>query len=205
MSTKFERARGGKMNVNMYRKAIKIEKPFKGLFPVENHILNALITDMKANGFDPSFPVTIWKGICLDGHVRLRAAGAAGINIVPVSIKDFPGEGEALRYQIHCQRDRRDMTDADIVRCVAVVDKRMTKAEAGAIGGSTKQGSSDPCLNESTAETTARLVGTSASKVKKIRTIMDHAGEETKTAVKAGKKSIHGAYIETQEKRKGRY
>ena len=41
----------------MKRSSIKTKEPFEGLFPVENHILQAVIEDMKANGYDPNFPV----------------------------------------------------------------------------------------------------------------------------------------------------
>ena len=60
----------------MKRTSIKTKEPFEGLFPVENHILNAVVADMKKNGYDPNFPVIIWKGknICIDGNTRLMAA-----------------------------------------------------------------------------------------------------------------------------------
>jgi len=190
------------MNIIMRPKAIKTKEPFKGLFPVEEHVLNAVIEDMKVNGYDSNFPVIIWKGrnICVDGHTRLAAAKIAGLNHVPISVKDFPGEDEALQYAIHCQRDRRDMTDRNILRCIEVVDRRKDR------GGDHKSGdfqksksSSEPIAS---AETTARIIGTSASKVKKVRTILDHADDETKAAVKTGEKSIHRAYVEIQGKRK---
>ena len=183
----------------MKREKIKTKEPFEGLFPVENHILNAVKEDMKANGYDPNFPVTIWKGknLCIDGHTRLMAAEVTKINDVPVFARDFPDEDAALQYAIHCQRDRRNMTDADIVRCVEVVDKLKQAGRKS----EKELGSSEPNLGRS-AETTAKIVGTSASKVKKVRTINAHADEETKAAVDAGTKSIHKAYTETQKKRK---
>jgi hypothetical protein len=51
-------------------------------------------------------------------------------------------EDAAVAYAIHCQRDRRNITDADILRWTAELDKRMTKAEAGAMKG--KLGPGEP-------------------------------------------------------------
>jgi len=42
-------------------------------------------------------------------------------------------------------------------------------------------------------------VGTSKSKVEKVRRIIDHADDETKEAVKSGEISINKAYQETKE------
>ncbi len=188
----------------MRPKEVKTIEPFKGLFPIKESILNALIADMKANGFDHSFPVVVWKGrnICIDGHVRLRAAGAAGVNIVPVSIREFPGEDEALRYQIYCQRARRAATDGNLLKCVEVIDKRKDR------GGDHKSGDFQEAKGSSgpidSAEITAGILGVSPSKVKKIRTILAHGTDKIREAVKTGAKSIHKAYTETQKKRKPR-
>ena len=68
----------------MKRTSIKTKEPFEGLFPIENHILNTVIEDMKANGYDLTKRIIIWKGknICIDGHTRLMAAEAVGLNYV---------------------------------------------------------------------------------------------------------------------------
>jgi hypothetical protein len=186
----------------MYRKEIRTTEPFAGLFPIEEHIFNAVARDMKANGYDSAFPVVVWKGrnICLDGHVRLRAAGVVGLNIVPVSIKDFKGEGEALRYRIHCQRARRAATDGDLLKCVEAIDKRKDRGGDRKSGDFQEtKGSSEPI---DSAEITARVLGVSPSKVKKIRIVLSYGDDKTRGAVETGVKSIHGAYVEIQRKRK---
>ena len=175
-------------------------EPFEELFPVENSILKQVAEDMKANGFDPGFPVVVWKrnrkAVCIDGHTRLMAAEVCGIDEVPVSAKFFKNEDEAIRYAIHCQRDRRNMTDADIARCIEAVDKLKGKGER------TDLASSDARSGKS-AQETAEIVGTSERKVEKYRTVMTRADDDVKAAVKSGKKSINRAYTETQQKRKG--
>ena len=56
---------------------------------------------------------------------------------------------------------------------------------------------------KSSAEQTADIVGTSKTKVEKVRAIIDHADEQIKKDVETGNKTINKAYQETQEERKG--
>ena len=55
---------------------------------------------------------------------------------VPVIRQEFKDEKEALEYAIHNQRDRRNLSDAELLRCIEAIDAPMTKAEAGKKGGS---------------------------------------------------------------------
>ena len=87
--------------------------------------------------------------------------------------KSFASEDEAVAYSIHCQRDRRNLTGADVLRWVGELDRRKTKAEAGAMKG--KQASSDASSGKS-ADRTAETIGTSTRKVEKARAILDRSG-----------------------------
>ena len=60
----------------------------------------------------------------VDGHTRLQAAMDLGLEEVPVHKKSFPDEDAALEYAIHNQRHRRNLTEAEILRCIEAVDKR---------------------------------------------------------------------------------
>jgi len=83
------------------------------------------------------------------------------------------------------------MTDAELRHWVKVVDKRKQRGgDHKSEGFQKSKGSVEPIDSKPSAETTAEIVGTSASKVKKIRYIEDHADDETKEAVKAGEMSI---------------
>ena len=199
---------------------ITTRSPFKDLFPIDQGTVDAVADHMRANGYDESQPIVVWKEsdnkhpIIIDGHTRLLAALKAMISPVPVAIMDFPDERAALEHAIHNQRDRRNLTDADIIRCIEAVDKRSSwggdrKSEDAKIKSSNepltgKEGQAENQRCKSTfdsAQETAKIVGTSRDKVKKARTILDHADEGTKQAVLDGKKSIHAAAKETQEKR----
>ena len=103
---------------------LKTVDPFKSLFPIAEDTLNAVIEDISSNGFDHSKPIDIWGNIIIDGHTRLKAVKHCGIQEVSVFQHDFPDEQAALEYAVHNQRNRRNMTDADIARCVRVLDKK---------------------------------------------------------------------------------
>ena len=72
----------------------------------------------------------------------------------------------ALKYAIGCQRNRRNLTDAELVRCVAELDKRK------AVGRPAQGEMPQPCgITGRTAEATAAALGISQRKVEQIRTI----------------------------------
>jgi ParB family chromosome partitioning protein len=87
---------------------------------------------MKANGFDPSKPVNVWKKpdgtrILIDGYTRVRAAEELGLLRVTAYEKTFGTEAEALAYAIHIQHERRNLSDAKLLRLIELVD-RLRKA-----------------------------------------------------------------------------
>lgn len=174
---------------------IKAADPFQKLFPIRESVLRAIADDIKKNGYDGSQPIHVWKekGVILDGHTRVEAARTAELFQVPVFEHSFEDENEALEYAIHMQRDRRNLTDAELYACILELDKRSSH------GGKRVKGSGGPLkdLKHQTAEVT----GTSANKVQKVRTISDHASKELKEAVRSGKVSINKAYNETQRRR----
>ena len=108
-------------------------KPFQGLFPIREETLKAVVEHMRVHGFDPSYPIVYTfiddKIAVVDGHTRLTAARMLDLDAVPVILKTFSSEEEALRYAIHNQRDRRNLTDADLLRCIETVDR--LKARGG--------------------------------------------------------------------------
>lgn len=183
--------------------------PFSTLFPIDPRVLAAIKEDMETNGYDLSKPIDIWTGdnVVLDGHTRLQAATQAGVQDVPTHVHTFDDEDAALEYTIHNQRDRRNMTDADIIRCVMALDRRKMergggdRRSAGSIVSKAPTGAFDNQSAKS-AEATARIIGASPRTVERTRTVLDHADDPTRQAVLDGQKSINQAYNETQERRK---
>lgn len=196
----------------MNPKKIKTGEPFESLFPVDAHTLDAIAKDMELHGYDDAHPIVLWdeKGIVIDGHTRLQAAIAAGIDDVLVIRNSFEDEDAAVEYAIHCQRDRRNLSDADMLRWIKEVDKRKSKSEAGKEGGRgneklTPDGVSfDDHHKRASSAATAAVVGTSARHVERARTVLDKATDEVKQAVEKGEMSINQAYNETVNPREPR-
>ncbi|OGV47606.1 MAG: hypothetical protein A2017_10010 [Lentisphaerae bacterium GWF2_44_16] len=186
----------------MFTGDIKTASPFRDLFPISDKIVKELYWDMQKNGFDESKPIVLWKShdsIVIDGHTRLRAANKAGLLQIPVVLKDFADEKAALEYAIKCQRNRRNLTDREIIKCIAELDKRKDK------NANLRQGISEaPCgVSGKTASETAALLGINHRKVERARTVMDNAPEEIKEAVKTGQMTINLAYNKTVKPQKG--
>ncbi|MBR6240324.1 MAG: hypothetical protein IKQ82_02590, partial [Lentisphaeria bacterium] len=96
---------------------------------------------------------------------------------------------DALEYAIGSQRNRRNLTEAEMMKCISALDQRKKKGpqkDRAALGKS--------------ADRTAMILGTSRSRVEKIRSILAHAPEEIKDAIKSGNLTINKAYVITMEK-----
>ena len=172
---------------------IRTAAPFKTLFPIREDVLNRITTDMKQHGFDSGHPIVVWVGkklTVVDGHTRLLAAINLGIEAIPVVLREFADENAALEYAIGSQRNRRNLTDAELMKCISALDQRKKKGPK-----------KDRPLGKS-ADRTAMLLGTSRVKVERIRSILDHAPEEIKNAVKSGNLTINKAYVITMGKQK---
>lgn len=177
--------------------AIKTRKPFNNLFEIRDTTLNAIIKNMEKSGYDVAFPIILWNDTVIDGHTRLKAAQAAGLTEVPVEQKEFSDEKEALEYAIHNQRDRRNITDAEILHCVEAIDKPVEKKVASAKGGVSKK--EEKTEKVKTHKETAKKLNIGESKVLDARTVL--ADEEAKEAVETGKKSLSKAAKEVREKK----
>jgi ParB family chromosome partitioning protein len=175
-------------------KDLRTVEPFQSLFPIREDVLARIVADMKKNGFDKARPITVWAGqkfTVVDGHTRLLAARKLGIPSVPIVFREFANEREALKYAIDSQRNRRNLTDAELLRCLSELDKRQ---KGGHPKGYVALGRSS-CI-------TARLLGTSRGKIEQLRTINDFAPETIKLAVLSGNLSANRAYLITMETRR---
>ena len=115
------------IGVELYLDQITKAEPFASLFTIKPEVFEAIKADMKANGFDPSKPVNVWKKpdgtrVLIDGYTRVRAAEELGLLRVTAYEKTFASEAEALAYAIHTQRDRRNLSDAELLRLIELVD-----------------------------------------------------------------------------------
>jgi Lar family restriction alleviation protein len=176
---------------------LRTAEPFRSLFPHSDRMAETIAAAMVRHGYDPAFPIITWNGVVVDGHTRLAAAKAAKLRTVFYVDHPFDNESEALEYAIKCQTNRRNLTDAEMLRCVQELDKRK------AVGRPPQAETPQPCgITGRTAEATAATLGISQRKVEQIRTVLDHAPEPVKAAVQAGDISINAAYNATQEARR---
>jgi ParB family chromosome partitioning protein len=189
---------------------IKAHPTFESLFPIKPDLLEKIEQDMRDGRYDHSQPIILatWEGqeepICIDGHTRLRAAKNSGIEEVPVWLHEFATAEEALEKAIKLQRNRRNMTDAEIVTCIEALDRKKPRGGDRRSEAVRSKGQCCPIENgsSSSAQETGDLLGISERKVRQARTVMGHADESTKRAVRQGDLSINQACQKTQEKRK---
>jgi ParB family chromosome partitioning protein len=172
--------------LQMFIEDIKTASPFRDLFPIQEQVLERIVWDMRKNGYDQSKPIVLWDRphpVVVDGHSRLRAARKAGLFQIPVILKKFPDEAAALQYAVGCQRNRRNLRDADILRCITeleILSEPKCHDEIHVLGHTT--------------QATATLLGISKWKLKKSRTVLRRAPEDIIAAVQAGEISINKAY-----------
>jgi hypothetical protein len=189
-------------------KEIHIHPTFSNLFPKSLPVLYGLKKHIRDNGFDTAFPLILAYGpwtqhdVLIDGHCRKKVGEELGLEEVPVVRRYFATEEEALAYVIHVQKDRRNLTDAEIVNCVATLDR---KKDSSFHGNQYVRGGAQRCAlpdDGKSAEKTAETLGISTRKVEQVRTILTHANEDMKQAISSSEKSINRAYQEIQAKRK---
>ena len=174
---------------------INTASPFKDLFHVKPGDQAHIEASMKAKGFEFGHPLILWAGhnaTVVDGHTRLAAAKKLMFARIPVILKEFKDEAEALEFAIESQVHRRNLNDAELMKCMTELDKRMSE-------GRPKKTATGVTVNGRSSENTAKLLGTSRGKVEKIRAINDHGTEEVKEAVKSGEMSVNKAYTETMD------
>ncbi len=185
--------------------SIKISPKFEKLFPIKPETLRAITEHMKEHGYDDSKPIDIWQGVVIDGHTRLEAAKACKLETVPVFDHDeLETEDDAVSYAIHNQRDRRNITDADLAIWVAEIDRRKKQGEGQDRGedGKYKPKASTDAIGipkKKSAKETADVVGTSRAKVERFRMVQERAGEEAIERIKAGESTIHAEYQKVKQ------
>ncbi len=178
---------------------LKTEEPFSTLFPIREKTVEAIAEDMRAHGYDRAKPVTVWagRGVVIDGHTRLAAAKRAGLTEIPVVFRKFDGEDEALEYAIHEQRNRRNLTDADIIRFVAALDKRRSRGRNHRAEEAREEIASSEVYKTSAAET-AKRIGVSKTRVENARAVSDSNDAALKEAVATGQMSLHKAAVKAR-------
>jgi ParB family chromosome partitioning protein len=192
------------LNINI--DDLLLEEPFKSLFPIREEIKEAIKAHMQEHGYDESKPIDVWKRsshdgfkyVLVDGFTRIRAAKEIGRLTVTAYLHSFAGLEEARDYAIHTQRDRRNLSDAEIMSVLSVVDKKTIGFKGDSPLAPSGANAERPAK---TSHLTAEEIGTSARKIEKARKVS--TDPEVTAAVKRGELSINKGYniIRTREKR----
>jgi hypothetical protein len=118
---------------------IETHETFTSLFPIKKEVLSKIEEHIKESQFLISHPLDLAKWgdlmepVCIDGHTRLQAAKNLGLEEVPVITHELDSEDEALELAIHLQRNRRNMTDAEIIACIQALDSSSTVPHFGTL------------------------------------------------------------------------
>ena len=191
---------------------LKCTDPFKAIFPINPLDLQAITDHMRTNGFDEAQPVIVWKGtdFVVDGFTRIEAAIANNIKAIHVVEKEFQNDIDAIKYTVHLQRDRRNLTPAQFTRLIETVDKRVQR------GGDRKSAEfkevnykpldddevADAIPNgDTSAELTADVLGISPATVQRARKIIDSDDPNAMKQLEQGS-SINKVYTSITKKEK---
>ena len=182
---------------------LKTAPPFVDLFPVRKPMVDMLNENMRLTGFNVENPIVVGKenGVVVDGHTRLLAARAAGLQKVLVVYRSFADETAAVEYAIKCQTNRRNLTDAELLRCVRELGKRRGPANQHTAVRNVADCGKDRRRKSSAAATAAKL-DVSQRKAEMARTVNERASAEVKAAVASGDMTISAAYKATMAARR---
>ena len=164
------------------RASIELNDKFSSLFGINNSVLESIIRDMRANGYDRSQPLIIWKekGILIDGHTRFKATEIVEIDDIPAIYLSFKDDGEVLDYMYKLQFSRRNITDSELISLIPKALEYYVKSYG--------EGSKADYLRE-------RFITLSESKAKQIVVVLERASDEDITRIKNGELSIYQIYM----------
>lgn len=168
---------------------LKFDADFKELFEQEPEKVERILQDMKVRGFDKSQPIIATKdGSILDGNSRFMVAKKAGIKFIPVVYKTFADKSEAIRYELHLQLDRRNLSDAEVFKMFKKLEEMKLNAKAE---GKSTEGYTNARLAEELKK--------SERQVQKMRELSKKADEQILEKVSSGEMSINQAYSEVKK------
>ena len=183
-----------------------IKKLFSELFPKRADVIANIETHMKCNGYDVGHPVILGTGswtnnpVVIDGHTRLFVADELGVKPSFIT-KEFVTEDEAVDYAIHAQRDRRNLTDTELLSCIEKIDQRNERHSKKDESGKFKPKASNEAHGKSAIKTAQKL-GISRAKVERARTI-NSGPEDIREKVENGELSISAAATQIRQRKAG--
>lgn len=165
------------------------DHPLAELFPLmEEADLSALAEDIKQHGLRA--PITVYKGMILDGRNRFRACKIAKVEIKTRQFENG-AENAPLDFVLSVNLHRRHLTESQR----ALVAAKIAKAPKGR--QSESNGVNSPHLP--TITEAAKLLNVSAETVKEAKKVLE--SKPLTRAVEMGDKSVHAAVKEIKAKK----
>ena len=164
---------------------LKFDKDFKELFAQEPEKVERIAQNMKEHGFDKSQPIIVTKNLLiLDGNSKYLSSKIAGITVVPVIIKDFANKEEELRYGLHLQLDRKNLSDSQIYAAFLRLEELKSEAKSTV---------------DFTDAKLAEQLKKSERQVQKMHELSKKADEQTLDKVASGELTINQAYSKVKK------
>lgn len=177
---------------------LKTDPDLAGLFPIGEQDLAAIVGSMRERGYDPAEPIVVWEGegVIVDGHTRFAAAQRAGLEKIAIDERGFEDKRAALEYAIRRQRDRRNLTKAQMTafttRSIEALDRVLPRG--GDHKSDESKGSREQIDPQDSAAETADQVGVSRATVVRARAVMASADEQAKSDLREGRTTVAAAY-----------
>jgi protein gp37/ParB-like chromosome segregation protein Spo0J len=176
----------------MNPKRLKTREPFSKIFPINPETLAQITQSMEsARRFDPAFPIITWQGFVIDGHTRLKAALAAGIDDVVVLEHEFESDHQALTYSFKTQAHRRNISQAEILTAVQFCDRLKPRGGNHRSNGNSISKAPRGAFEIKSASETASALGLSERTVERARAVLSDA--RAAQSVLDGKRTIYQA------------
>ena len=168
---------------------IEEDKRFKGLFTIDENLLQRITDSMKLDNFDNSQPLHIWytedvEGnehyILIDGYTRMKAAKLAGLKSVPYFKHQFNNFEDAYRYALKLQVNRRNLEGIDLLKNIGEL-----------MGSDYIQG-----IKGNKNEAIGKELGVSEKTVERAQKVNIKASEEQIGRIESGESSVNQIYNE---------
>ncbi len=152
-------------------------------------------------------PLSLWKGILLDGHNRYKICQKHKIKFDTVDIK-VDSRDDANIWIINNQLGRRNLTAFQRIELVAHLEPLYTKKAKENQLSTLKQGNKSPVLSTlverksiNTQEVMSRLAGVSKGQYHKSKEILIKASDDEKEDLRNGKTTINRVHYGIQKEK----
>ena len=169
---------------------LKTNPKFKEVYKQEPEKVEEIYKSILENGFDITQPIIILAdGTVIDGHSRLLAAIKAGLEEIPVIVKDgIKSETDVLIYEEHLQLSRRNLSEAE--KMIHLENLLKLKKQALSEGKDIKDFSDDSI---------AKKLDISIRQVQKMREVEAKAKPEQLELIRSGETSLNKIHAEIKK------